>query len=125
GLGRVQEESRCPGAAERGGYLGADEPRLAHPRDNDSALAGVQSVDRPIERFVEARDQIQDGVRLELENLAGDVAGHQRPLTRASIETTARRSGSTASRRSAFGPSLRAAEGSSWTSQNSASMPTA
>src|SRR5262245_56849280 len=121
----VQEQRRRTGTAEGGGDLRPDQYRLAHAGHDHASLAGAQGVHGAVERLVQAGHEIQDGLRLQLQNLARDGPGHQSVLTIASMASTCLRRGSTESSGREFGPSLFAVFGSSCTSQNRASMPTA
>ena len=62
GFGRVQEPRGRARARERGRDLPADDPGLAHARDNDAAAALEQELDGPLERSaVEAIDEAENG----------------------------------------------------------------
>src|SRR5262249_32633278 len=73
---RVEVERRGAGGGEGGRDLLADEPALAHARDDHAAAAGEEDVDRAVEGRVQARDEALDRLGLELQDLARGLAGH-------------------------------------------------
>ena len=76
GLGRMQEERGRARGGEGGRDLLSDQAALAHPGDDHAARAGEQRLHRTIEALVDARQQLEDGPRLDLQDLARDLTGH-------------------------------------------------
>ena len=75
-FGWVQEEGRRAGAREGGGYLSRYQAGLAHACDYDSALAGEEEIDGFLEGFVEASEDILDGLGFDLQDAAGGFEAH-------------------------------------------------
>ena len=69
-FGRVQEERRRAGAAERRRDLVADDAGLAHPRHDDPAGALPEQLDGAIESLVETIDERQNRGGFRFEHLA-------------------------------------------------------
>src|SRR5688572_23738880 len=85
-------QEKCGGARarQRCGNLAADDAGLAHARDDDAPAAFEQELDRLLELLVETVDQREDGVRLRLQDLAGDreIYGHNSHHARAPCAPT-------------------------------------
>ena len=75
-FGGMQEEGWRAGAGKRGGDFSADEAGFAHAGDDDAAFAGEQEVDGFFEAGVEAREDVLDGLRFDLEDAARGVEAH-------------------------------------------------
>src|SRR5207247_10015065 len=136
-FGGVEDVGGVAGARGASRDLPADEPGLAHARDDDPSPAAAEKVHRSDEAVVETATQGGDGRGLQ----AQDTVRHgEQPLARGHLEAppraeaTARissRSRGRSSRRSMFGPSEsgrpsgRVRSGSSWISMKSASTPNA
>ncbi len=75
-LGRMQEERGRAGRREGGRDLLGDDPALAHAGGDHAPRAGEERLDRALEALVEPRDQLADGVGLDLEHLAGGIQRH-------------------------------------------------
>ena len=91
-LGRVQEEGGRAGRGERRGDLLADDAALADARHDDAPGGGLHGGDGAVESLVEAVRERADGLRLDLDDAAGLLAGGGRhagrvylPLPRSTV----------------------------------------
>ena len=65
-----------PGGGEGGRDLLADDAALAHARDHHAPGAGEEDLDGAVEARVDAGQEVQDGLGLDLEHPAGDLLRH-------------------------------------------------
>jgi hypothetical protein len=72
---RVEEHRRRAGRGEGGGHLLHDQAALAHAGAHDAAATAPKHLDGGVEGAVELRQQVADGLRLDLEDLSRHLLG--------------------------------------------------
>jgi len=75
-FGRMQKNDGVP-VLERVAEIFCQRYRIAHTGDDNSALAREKEIDSAVERRVEARENVLNGLRFDAENAAGSVLAHE------------------------------------------------
>src|SRR5271155_958666 len=123
----MQKERWRSRACKCCGNLAADQPRLAHSRNDHAAFATVEQLDGLLEAGVKPLDQAGNGFGLDSQDALGGFKAHDLSHARTNFEISISRftSGLNCSRGKAFEPSDKAFDGSSCTSTKIPSTPAA
>src|SRR5882757_11097040 len=73
----MQEEGWRARAGKSGGDFFADDTGFAHTGDDHAAFACEKEIDSAVERGVEARENVLNGLCFDAENAAGSVLAHR------------------------------------------------